>query len=150
MKVFRQYESEFISLMPTNLYGPNDNYNLKTSHVIPALIRKIYDAKLSDEKNVVIWGSGEALREFLHVDDLARACLFSMNRVSADKIYNQLNTSHINIGSGKDIKIKKLSYLIKDLIGYNGNLVFDTSKPEGTPKKLLDISIANKLGWSSY
>ena len=146
---FRQYESEFISLMPTNLYGPNDNYNLKTSHVIPALIRKIYDAKLSDEKNVVIWGSGEALREFLHVDDLARACLFSMNRVSADRIYNQLNTSHINIGSGKDIKIKKLSYLIKDLIGYNGNLVFDTSKPEGTPKKLLDISIANKLGWSA-
>ena len=145
---FRQYASEFISLMPTNLYGPNDNYNLKTSHVIPALIRKIYEAKLSDKNKVVIWGSGEAQREFLHVDDLARACLFSMKKISAEKIYNQLNVSHINIGSGKEIKIKELSYLIKDLIEYKGDLVFDISKPDGTPKKLLDTSIANKIGWA--
>ena len=133
--------------MPTNLYGPNDNYDLQNSHVIPALIKKIYQAKANKEKHVIIWGSGSPKREFLHVDDLARACLFFMENIPAQNIYDQLKVSHINIGTGLDISIKELAKLICSIIGFEGELKFDTKKPDGTPKKLLDTSKANFLGW---
>jgi GDP-L-fucose synthase len=144
---YSQFNSEFISLMPTNLYGPNDNYDLQNSHVIPALIKKIYQAKSNKENHVTIWGSGNPKREFLHVEDLARACLFFIENVPAQNIYEQLNVSHINIGTGLDISIKDLAKLICGIIGFGGELIFDTEKPDGTPKKLLDISKANFLGW---
>lgn len=144
---YNQYNSEFISLMPTNLYGPNDNYDLQNSHVIPALIKKIYQAKSNNENHVIIWGSGNPKREFLHVDDLAQACLFFMENIPAQNIYDQLKVSHINIGTGLDISIKKLVKLICSIIGFEGELKFDTKKPDGTPKKLLDTSKANFLGW---
>ena len=144
---YKQYGSEFISLMPTNLYGPNDNYDLQNSHVIPALIKKIYDAKQKSKSHVSIWGSGNPKREFLHVDDLAQACIFFINEICAKTIYDQFNVSHINIGTGTDITIKMLAKLICKTVDYNGELKFDTEKPDGTPRKLLDISIANQLGW---
>ena len=146
---YHQYGCEFISLMPTNLYGPNDNYDLKSSHVLPALIRKFHEAKTNQKKEVVVWGDGTPRREFLHVDDLADACLFSMNNIKANDIYNDLKLSHINIGTGIDITIKELAQIIKDIIKYDGKIIFDTSKPNGTPQKLLDMSITNKLGWSN-
>lgn len=144
---YRQYGSEFISLMPTNLYGPNDNYDLKNCHVIPALIKKIYDAKQKSKSNVIIWGSGNPKREFLHVDDLAQACIFFMNKVSAKTIYDQFNVSHINIGTGTDITIKMLAELICKTVDFQGRLKFDTNQPDGTPRKLLNLSKANQLGW---
>ena len=146
---YHQYGCEFISLMPTNLYGPNDNYDLKSSHVLPALIRKFHEAKINQKKEVIVWGDGTPRREFLHVDDLADACLFSMNNVKANDIYNDLKLSHINIGTGIDITIKELAQFIKDIIEYDGEIIFDTSKPNGTPQKLLDMTITNKLGWSN-
>ena len=146
---YHQYGCEFISLMPTNLYGPNDNYDLKSSHVLPALIRKFHEAKINQKKEVIVWGDGTPRREFLHVDDLADACLFSMNNVKANDIYNDLKLSHINIGTGIDITIKELAQFIKDIIKYDGEIIFDTSKPNGTPQKLLDMTITNKLGWSN-
>ena len=146
---YHQYGCEFISLMPTNLYGPNDNYDLKSSHVLPALIRKFHEAKINQKKEVIVWGDGTPRREFLHVDDLADACLFSMNNVKANDIYNNLKLSHINIGTGIDITIKELAQFIKDIIKYDGEIIFDTSKPNGTPQKLLDMTITNKLGWSN-
>jgi GDP-L-fucose synthase len=146
---YRQFNSQFISLMPTNLYGPNDNYDLQNSHVLPALVKKIYQAKMNLEKHVLIWGSGNPKREFLHVDELAQACIFFMKNISAEKIYDQLKVSHVNIGTGLDISIKDLSKKIQSIIGFKGNLIFDTQKPDGTPRKLLDISIASKLGWSA-
>ena len=146
---YHQYGCEFISLMPTNLYGPNDNYDLKSSHVLPALIRKFHEAKVNQKKEVIVWGDGTPRREFLHVDDLADACLFSMNNVKANDIYNNLKLSHINIGTGVDITIKELAKIIKDIIKYDGEIIFDTSKPNGTPQKLLDMTITNKLGWSN-
>ena len=146
---YHQYGCEFISLMPTNLYGPNDNYDLKSSHVLPALIRKFHEAKVNQKKEVIVWGDGTPRREFLHVDDLADACLFSMNNVKANDIYNDLKLSHINIGTGIDITIKELAQIIKDIIKYNGEIIFDTSKPNGTPQKLLDMTLTNKLGWSN-
>ena len=136
-----KHNTSYRCLMPTNLYGPNDNYNLKTSHVIPALIRKIYEAKLSDKNKVVIWGSGEAQREFLHVDDLADAILFIHER--------GINEDLINIGSGEEISIKNLSILIQQIIDYQGELTFDTKMPDGNPRKLLDSSKINSLGWRS-
>jgi GDP-L-fucose synthase len=135
----RQYGSNFISLMPTNLYGPNDNYHLQNSHVLPALIRKFYEAKTQDQEIVEIWGSGAPRREFLHVDDLADACLFLMDGYDSDEI--------INVGTGVDLSIKELALLIKDCIGYEGELFFNSEYPDGTPQKLLDTSKINDLGW---
>jgi GDP-L-fucose synthase len=135
----QQYGSNFISAMPTNLYGINDNFDLNNSHVLPALLRKFIEAKNNNANEVSIWGSGAPKREFLYVDDLAKACLFLMQN------YNEPET--INIGTGEDLAIKELALLIKDLVGYEGNLVFDTSKPDGTPRKLLDVSKINAIGW---
>jgi GDP-L-fucose synthase len=134
-----QYGCNFISVMPTNLYGPNDNYDLKNSHVLPALLRKFHDAGIAGKNKVVIWGSGSPKREFLHVDDLARACIFLMEN------YN--GRPFINIGTGKDIAIKELAELINRITDANANLVFDTSKPDGTPRKLMDVSRLQQLGW---
>lgn len=135
----RQYNCNFISAMPTNLYGPNDNYDLNNSHVLPALIRKFHTAKTQNQAQVEIWGTGAPLREFLHVDDLAEACLFLMDNYN-DELF-------VNVGSGTDISIKDLALLVKKIVGYEGELVFDTSKPDGTPRKLMDVSRINHLGW---
>jgi GDP-L-fucose synthase len=135
----RQYGSNFISLMPTNLYGPNDNYHRMNSHVLPALIRKFYEAKTQEQATVEIWGSGAPRREFLHVDDLADACLFLMEGYDSDEI--------INVGTGVDLSIKDLALLIKAGIGYKGDLFFNSDYPGGTPRKLLDTTKINDLGW---
>jgi GDP-L-fucose synthase len=135
----RQYGCDFISLMPTNLYGVGDNFDLNNSHVLPALLRKFHDAKTSNAKSVTVWGTGSALREFLHVDDLAEACVFTMNNYSSDDF--------LNVGSGKEISIKGLAELIKDIVGFDGELIFDHTKPDGTPRKLLDIGKIKKVGW---
>lgn len=135
----RQYGDDFISAMPTNLYGPNDNYDLQNSHVIPALLRKVHHAKVNNEPFVEIWGSGSPMREFLHVDDLAEACIHLMENYSGEQM--------VNIGAGVDISIKDLAYLIKEVAGYQGELKFDTTKPDGTPRKLMDVSKLNSMGW---
>ena len=135
-----QYGCNFISAMPTNLYGPNDNYNLKTSHVLPALIKKFHLAKENGDDAVEIWGSGSPLREFLHVDDLAAACLHLMQNYN-EKLF-------VNVGSGKEISIKDLALLIKDVVGFKGELKLDSSKPDGTPRKLMDVSKLANAGWS--
>lgn len=134
-----QYGCNFISAMPTNLYGPNDNYDLNTSHVLPALIRKFHEAKESGSAEVTVWGTGNPRREFLHVDDLAEACLFLM------KSYNE--KEFVNVGTGEDVTIKELAYLIKEAVGFTGDLKWDTSKPDGTPRKLMNVSKINGLGW---
>lgn len=134
-----QYGANFISVMPTNLYGKNDNYHPENSHVLPALIRRFHEAKIKGLPEVVIWGTGAPLREFLFADDLADACLFLMENYHAKEI--------INIGCGEDITIKELANLIKEITGFGGNLIFDTTKPDGTPRKLLDVTKINKLGW---
>ncbi|MCX2574004.1 GDP-L-fucose synthase [Pedobacter sandarakinus] len=134
-----QYGCNFISVMPTNLYGYNDNYHPQNSHVLPALIRKVHEAKINNEKEVVVWGSGSPMREFLFADDLAEACFFLMES------YNEPNL--INIGTGVDLTIKDLALLIKEVIGFEGDLVFDSSKPDGTPRKLMDVSKLHALGW---
>jgi GDP-L-fucose synthase len=136
-----QYASNFISLMPTNLYGPNDNYHPLNSHVLPALVQKFYEAKMKGKKTVEIWGSGAPRREFLHVDDLADACMFLMEEYHSSEI--------INVGTGADLTIKDLAYLIKQCMGFDGELYFNTTYPDGTPQKLLDVSKINKLGWAS-
>jgi GDP-L-fucose synthase len=136
-----QFGCNFISVMPTNLYGPNDNYDLKTSHVLPALLRKIHEAKGKSEDNVVVWGTGTPRREFLHVDDLAEACYFLMQN------YNEPGL--INIGVGHDISISELATLIKNIVGYKGQIVYDPSKPDGTPRKLMDVSKLNAFGWQA-
>lgn len=135
-----QYGTDYISVMPTNLYGPNDNYDLEDSHVLPALIRKFHEAKIAGAPNVTIWGTGSPLREFLHVDDLAGAVVFLMQKYSGNQI--------VNIGWGKDISIKELAYLIREVVGYEGTLVFDHARPDGTPRKLLDVSRLTKLGFT--
>jgi len=146
----RQYRTKFVSVMPTNLYGPGDNFDLQTSHALPALIRKFHEAKGSDERQVTsdksrgvvsIWGTGKPRREFLYVDDLADACLFIMNNYDEGEI--------INIGVGKDISIGELAELIKDIVGFEGSIRYDPSKPDGTPRKLLDVSKLESLGWRS-
>jgi len=134
-----QYGCNFISVMPTNLYGPNDNYDLKTSHVIAALLRKIHEAKVNNQSSVTLWGTGEPRREFLHVDDLADAGVFLM------KNYNEQGL--VNVGTGKDLTINELAAVIKNVVGYTGKIEHDTSKPDGTPRKLLDISKLSALGW---
>lgn len=136
----RQYACDFISVMPTNLYGINDNFDLETSHVLPALIRKFHEAKINGDKEVVIWGTGNPKREFLYVDDLADACVFLMNNYSAE--------IHVNVGTGEDLKISELAKIIKDVVGYKGKIVNDLSKPDGTPRKLLDISLLKGTGWN--
>jgi GDP-L-fucose synthase len=136
----RQHGFNAIAAMPTNLYGPNDNFDLVMSHVLPALIRKFHEAKLSAAKTVTVWGTGTPRREFLHVDDLADACLFLMSRYDSAEI--------INVGAGKDITIAELAALVGSVVGYTGELVFDTTKPDGTPRKLLDVSRMTALGWS--
>jgi GDP-L-fucose synthase len=134
-----QYQCNFISVMPTNLYGYNDNYHPENSHVLPALIRKFHEAKEKQQSEVEIWGSGTPLREFMFADDLASAALFLMQH------YNE--KQFVNIGVGHDISIKDLAYLVKKVIGYQGELVFNTSKPDGTPRKLMDVSLLQGLGW---
>lgn len=137
----KQYGFDAISLMPTNLYGPGDNFDLQNSHVLPALIRKFHEAKVKKDVNVTVWGSGSPKREFLYVDDMADAAVFLMENYSDEKI--------INVGTGIDITIKELAELVKKVIGYEGELNFDTSKPDGTPRKLMDVSFLNSLGWKA-
>jgi len=145
---YHQYGCNFISAMPNNLYGPNDNFNLKSSHVLPALIRKFHEAKINKEKEVEIWGSGNPLREFLHVDDLATACIFLMKNLDADQLYKN-RISHINIGSTEEVTIKELAMIIKEIVRFDGKLVFNSNYPDGMPRKLLDLSIISSLGWKS-
>lgn len=137
----RQYGTNYISVMPTNLYGINDNFNLENSHVLPALIRKFVTAKEENLTSVTIWGTGSPLREFLHVDDMADACIYLMNTYSRNEF--------VNIGTGSDITIKDLAFMIKKLSGFEGELIFDSTKPDGTPRKLLDVSKLNQLGWTA-
>ena len=136
-----QYGCNFISAMPTNLYGPNDNYNLQGSHVLPALIRKFHEAKKGNQKEVTIWGSGTPLREFMHVDDLGEAVVFLMNN------YNE--PGFINVGSGDEISILALAILVKEIVGFEGSIIHDTSKPDGTPRKLMDNSRLTAMGWKA-
>jgi GDP-L-fucose synthase len=135
----RQYGFRGISLMPTNLYGPGDNYNLETSHVLPALLRKFHEAKLANAASVVVWGTGKPRREFLHVDDLADACVYLMRAYDGDQL--------VNVGVGEDVSIGELARIIAGVVGFAGEIVFDTSKPDGTPRKLLDVTRLHSLGW---
>ncbi len=134
-----QYGSNFISAMPTNLYGPNDNYDLNNSHVLPALIRKFHEGKINQQPSVEVWGSGSPLREFLHVDDLADACYFLMQH------YNE--KEFVNVGTGEDLSIRSLAEMIQEIVGYPGEIVWNTSKPDGTPRKLMNVSKIESLGW---
>ena len=136
----QQYGTNYISVMPTNLYGPGDNYNLENSHVLPALIRKFHEAKMYGNPEVVIWGSGKPMREFLYVEDLADALIYLMMNYNDSEI--------VNIGTGEDISIRDLAYLVKEVIGFSGQVIYDSSKPDGTPRKLLDVSKIHDLGWS--
>ncbi|NLZ47256.1 MAG: GDP-L-fucose synthase [Clostridiales bacterium] len=135
----RQYGDNFISCMPTNLYGPNDNFDLNSSHVMPALIRKFHEAKINNAPQVEVWGTGKPLREFLYVDDMADACVFLMENYDGEE--------HVNIGTGEEVSIAELANLIKEVVGYEGKLVFNTDKPDGTPRKLTDVSKLHSLGW---
>jgi GDP-L-fucose synthase len=134
-----QYGCNFISIMPTNLYGTNDNFDLQNSHVLPALLRKFHEAKLNNEPSVQVWGTGKAKREFMHVDDLSKACLFLME--------NYDEAGSVNVGTGEEITIEELAHSIRDIVGYDGEITFDTSMPDGTPRKLLDVSKLLSLGW---
>lgn len=136
----RQYDRDYVSLMPTNLYGPNDNFDLKTSHVLPAMIRKFHEAKENGHAPVPLWGTGSPMREFLHVDDVADAVFFALNTQMEHDLYN--------VGTGKDITIKDLALLIQDIVGHEGDIKWDTSKPDGTPRKLMDVSRMKQAGWT--
>ena len=136
-----QYGADFISVMPTNLYGPHDDFDLQTSHVLPALIRKFHEAKTTGDRSVSVWGTGTPRREFMYVDDLADACVFLMKNYSGDEI--------INVGVGRDISVEELAILIRNVVGYEGAIEYDTSKPDGTPRKLLDVSRLHELGWEA-
>ncbi|HZP55167.1 MAG TPA: GDP-L-fucose synthase [Candidatus Saccharimonadales bacterium] len=137
--IYEEFSKQFVSCMPTNIYGPGDNFDFESSHVIPALMRRMHEAKLNKTPEVVVWGTGNTRREFLHCDDLADAVLFLLQ--------NYKNKQFINVGTGEDISIKELAHLIKEVVGYKGNLVFDSTKPDGFPRKLLDVSRIHKLGW---
>lgn len=137
----KQYGCNFVALMPTNLYGINDNFDLNTSHVLPALIRKFHDAKINNFSEVEVWGTGKPRREFLFVDDLAKACIFVMNNQNINEL--------VNIGTGADIEIAQLAELVKKIIGFNGKIIFNTQMPDGTPRKLLDVSKINNFGWKA-
>jgi GDP-L-fucose synthase len=148
----RQYGRHYITVMPTNLYGPNDNYDLTGSHVLPALLRKMHEAKVKNAAEVSVWGTGTVRREFLHSDDMADACVFLMNL--PDAVYGPIVHSEslaplLNIGCGEDLTVRELAELIRDVVGFKGQLVFDTSKPDGTPRKLLDVSRMKQLGWQA-
>ncbi len=143
---YRQYGCNYISAMPTNLYGPNDNFNLETSHVLPALLRKFHEAKVEGKNSVTIWGSGKPLREFMYVEDLANAIVFMMEKVNAKDLYEK-GITHLNVGTGKDISIADLASLIAQITGFKGKIVYDASKPDGTPRKLMDVTRINSLGW---
>jgi len=134
-----QYGCHFISVMPTNLYGPNDNYDLQNSHVLPALIRKFHEAKMNNQPSVTMWGTGKPKREFLHADDLADACYYLMQHYDEEGL--------VNIGTGEDLEIRELAMMIKDIVGFDGDIILDTTKPDGTPRKLLDVSKLHTLGW---
>jgi GDP-L-fucose synthase len=136
----KQYGCNFISVMPTNLYGPNDNYDLNNSHVFPALLRKFHDAVESNAPSVTVWGTGTPRREFMHADDMADACVYLMKNYSGEQF--------VNLGVGTDVSIKELALLIKDIVGFKGELIFDTTKPDGTPRKLMDVSYLHSLGWT--
>jgi GDP-L-fucose synthase len=145
----RQYGADFRSVMPTNLYGVNDNFHLENSHVIPALLRRFYDAKVNDDSKVVVWGTGNAMREFLYVDDMAEASIFVLD---LDKKIYQANTkpmlSHINVGTGVDVTIREVAELVKRVVGFKGDIIFDTSKPDGALRKLIDVSRLSGMGWT--
>lgn len=144
----RQYGMDYRSVMPTNLYGENDNFHAENSHVIPAMMQRFHDAKLAGDAKVVVWGSGKPMREFLHVDDMAAASLHIMGlSTNQYRAATESQLSHINIGSGEDCSIRQLAEIMRDVVGFQGALVFDTSKPDGTPRKLLDVSRVNSLGW---
>lgn len=142
----RQHGADFRAVMPTNLYGPRDNFDLQSSHVLPALIRKCHDAKIAGEKTVTVWGTGTPRREFLHVDDLAGACVFVMD-LSSDRWNEVAPEGFVNVGCGEDVSIAELAQIVADVVGFRGSFVFDTSKPDGTPRKLLDVSLLDRLGW---
>ena len=137
----RQYGTHYVSVMPTNLYGPNDSYDLNNSHVLPALIRKVHEAKCRGDKELVVWGTGKPMREFLYVDDMAGACVFLME--------NDINDGLFNVGSGVDVTIKELAEIVMSVVGFDGEIVFDVSKPDGTPRKLLNVERLKKLGWQA-
>ena len=143
---FRQYGDNFISIMPNNLYGVNDNFDLETSHVLPALIRKFHEAKIANSSQVEVWGTGNPKREFLYVEDLADACLFIIENIDANEFYSH-GITHINIGCGSDLSIRDLATIIGGVVGYKGEIIFDNRKPDGTPRKLLDVTRLNKFGW---
>lgn len=152
---YQQHHDNFVSVMPTNLYGPHDNFDLESSHVLPAMLRKFHEGKIHwqeaspkdrDRVAVGLWGTGKPFREFLHVDDMADACLFVMNNVDADQLYDR-GVTHLNIGTGKEISIHELAEQIKEVVGFEGKIAYDTEKPDGTPRKLLDVSRMRELGW---
>ena len=146
----RQYGRDYRSVMPTNLYGPGDNYHKENSHVVPGLIRRFHEAKANDQETVIVWGTGKPRREFLYVEDMAEACLFIHNidkKIFEKQTSKQL--SHINIGTGIDLTIKELAQTIKQVVGYKGRIIFDTTKPDGTPRKLLNVDLIKKLGWKA-
>lgn len=143
---YRQYGCNYVSAMPTNLYGPNDNFNLETSHVLPALIRKFHEAKVENKNSVTLWGTGKPLREFMYVEDLANAIVFMMEKINARDLYEN-GITHLNVGSGKDLSISDLAHIISDVVGYTGKIGYDSSKPDGTPRKLMDVTRLNNLGW---
>ncbi|MBV6510889.1 MAG: GDP-L-fucose synthase [Ignavibacteriaceae bacterium] len=145
---YRQYGCNYFSAMPTNLYGPGDNFDLEKSHVLPALMRKFHEAKVSSQDHVMVWGTGTVLREFMYVEDLASALAFFLENVDAKDIYEK-EISHINIGTGLDVTISALAELVKDTIGYKGKIIYDATKPDGTPRKLMDSSRLHELGWES-
>jgi GDP-L-fucose synthase len=137
----QQYGTHYVSVMPTNLYGPNDNYDLNNSHVLPALIRKAHEAKLRRDKELVVWGTGTPMREFLYVDDMAEACVFLMEKGISGGLFN--------VGTGTDVAIKELADIVMEGVGFQGTIAFDSSKPDGTPRKLLDVSRMRELGWQA-
>ena len=146
----RQYGRDYRSVMPTNLYGPGDNYHPENSHVVPGLIRRFHEAKANDQETVIVWGTGNPRREFLYADDMAEACLFIHNidkKIFEKQTQKQL--SHINIGTGIDLTIKELAHTIKQVVGYKGRIIFDTNKPDGTPRKLLNVDLIKNLGWKA-
>ena len=143
----RQYGTKFISVMPANLYGPNDNFDLEKSHVIPAMIRKFHEAKIRGNQEVTLWGTGNPRREFLYVDDMAQGCIFLLQNFNPSKEQNESGEIFVNLGAGEDITIKNLAELIKKTVGYEGKIVWDTDRPDGTPGRLMDSSKVNNLGW---
>jgi GDP-L-fucose synthase len=146
---YRQYGCNFISVMPTNLYGPKDNYDLQNSHVLPALIRKFHEAKLNNAPFVELWGTGSPMREFMHVDDMAAACIHLLETLEAETLYEKLGKTHVNIGTGVEISIANLAAMVAEIIGFKGKIRYDTSKPDGTPRKLMDSSLLKKLGFKA-